>query len=281
MRDSDFFTDVLQIDIEIGGRAGKTPTFYYDAGSISAAFPAHLRALRELMPDPCYVPARLAPGLGVIAIECLEYRDTDVGPYNEVAISVLLNDPPCRLNVPGRALVTSSRTRRHDAYIWHIPVTTDVALRGGVDFYGFPKFIADIDFDEPAERRRCRLAEGSKHILTLTGERLPTPGSGQVDIFCRLWMDGQPQAARFRKRQLNVAATFRPGAARLDLGADHPIARQLDRLLVSHRSLHYEFCPRFEAILFGPDHLTLPLVERGLEAAAVLATPNAHRATVA
>jgi hypothetical protein len=96
-------------------------------------------------------------------------------------------------------------------------------------------------------------------------------------------MDGQPQAARFRKDQLNVATTFRPGAARLALGTDHPIARELHRMLVSRKSLSYQYCPRFEAILFGPEHLTLPLVQRGLEAAAAIhrATPVTDRATVA
>ena len=283
MGDSDFFAGVGQMDIEIGGRHGKTPTFYYECSSITATFPARLGALRELMPAPNYVPARLAPGIGIVAIECLEYRSTDIGPYNELAISVLLNDPPTRLNLPGRALVSSFRTHHRDVFVVHLPVTTNVALAGGVDFYGFPKFIADIQFDEPAERRRCRLAEGSEHILTLTGERMPTPGSGQVDIICRIWMDGQPQAARLRKNQLNIAATYRPGAARLAVGADHPIARRLDRILLSRRSLSYEYCPRFEAILFGPDHLTLPLVQRGLDAAEALrrGTSITDQATVA
>ena len=38
------------------------------------------------------------------------------------------------------------------------------------------------------------------------------------------------------------------------------LARELDRLLVSRRSLQYEYVPRFEAILHGPEHLTLPLL---------------------
>lgn len=68
MRGSPFFDDVRQIHIEIGGHVAKHPTFCYDGGSMTAAFPARYRKLRELMPDPRYVPARLAPRLGVVAV---------------------------------------------------------------------------------------------------------------------------------------------------------------------------------------------------------------------
>ena len=56
-------------------------------------FPARLAALRRLMPDPRFTPARLAPGLGAVGLLCFKYRDSDIGPYSEVSISVALNDP--------------------------------------------------------------------------------------------------------------------------------------------------------------------------------------------
>jgi hypothetical protein len=270
MRGSPFFEGVSQLDIEIGGQPGKTPTFYYDGRGMTAVFPARYRALRDLMPDPSYVPARLAPGLGVMAIACLEYLDTDVGPYNELLIGVPLNEPPFRANLPGRALAQATRRGKQPSFVWQLPVTTDVALRGGIDFYNFPKFIAAIDFSETTDAGRCRLAEGKEHILTLSGERIATPRRARVDHFLRLWMDGQPQAAHFRINQLAVGSTSRRTAAALELGERHPIARELDRLLVSRKPGHYESCPRFEAILFGPEHPTLPLMRRGLTAADAL-----------
>ena len=74
-------------------------------------------------------------------------------------------------------------------------------------------------------------------------------------------MDGQPQHAEFTINRLQVAMTLRPGAALLELGERHPIARELDRLLVSKRSLQYQYVPQFEGILHGPEHLTLPLLQ--------------------
>lgn len=270
MRGSGFFEGVRQIDIEIGGQPGKTPTFYYDGGCMTAVFAARYGALRDLMPDRSYVPARLGPGLGVLAISCLEYRDTDVGPYNELLIGIPLIEPAFRINLPGRALVTATRRGQQPSFVWQLPVTTDVALRGGVDFYNFPKFIAQIDFDESDGRWRCRLAEGQEHILTLSGERVGTARGAVIDHFLRAWMDGQPQAAHFRMNQAEVGSTWGPRDAALELGERHPVALEFARVLVSRRPLQYEYCPRLEAILFGPEHLTLPLVQRGLQATAAL-----------
>ncbi len=267
MRGSAFFEQVRQIDIEIGGQPGKTPTFYYDGASMTAVFPARYRKLRDLMPDRRYVPARLAPGLGVVAVACLEYRDSDIGPYNELAIAIPLNEPYFRPNLPGRALIEAARTGQQHALILHLPVTTNIALRGGVDFYNFPKFIARIDYTATDAEWRCRLAEGEEHILTLAGRQIGASRSQQADLFCQLWMDGQPQTAQFKLNQLEVGSTWRRDAAVLELGGRHPVAVELRQLLVSLKPLQYEYNRRLEAILFGPEHTTLPLLQRGLAAA--------------
>jgi hypothetical protein len=267
MRGAPFFDGIRQIEIEIGAQPARMPVFYYDAGSMTAMFPARYSALRELMPGSGFVPARLAPGLGVVAITCLEYRDTDIRAYNELSISIPLNVPSFRANLPGRALIEAQRRRETHILIHHLPVTTDIALRGGVDLYNFPKFLASIDFSDGAGRWRCRLAEGEEHILTLSGTRIATPQSRRMNYFCHLRMDGQPQLGQFAQNQIELGVSRRRDAAELELGGGHPIALELNRLLVSRTPIQYEYAPRMEAILFGPEHLTLPLIQRGLAAA--------------
>ncbi len=264
MRGSPFFEGVEQVDAMLIGQPAKLPIFYYDGTAQTAVFPARLGALRKLLPDPRFVPARLAPGLGAVGITCFEYRDTDIGPYNELAISIILNQPRHVSNLPGRALLTGLRDKQLHAWVQHLPVTTEIARVGGVDLYNYPKFIASIDFEERAGRRICRLGEDEEHILTLDGPLIPTPDSGRLQLFSHIWMDRQPQESEFK---LNVTAggrSLRRGAARLALGARHPIARELAGVLVSRRSIYYELMAPFEGILYGPEHLSLQFVHRAL-----------------
>ncbi|HEY7891074.1 MAG TPA: acetoacetate decarboxylase family protein [Solirubrobacteraceae bacterium] len=261
MRRSPFVEGVTQSEVMIAGEPAKVPIFYYDGSAIGAVFAARLGALRRLMPDPRFCPARLAPGLGAVAITCFEYHDTGIGPYNELAISVILNDPWFLPNLPGRALVSSLRRRQLHAWVQHLPVTTEIARAGGVDFYNYPKFIAGIDFEESNGQRSCRLSEGAEHILTLQGKLLATPRSEQFQLFSHLWMDRQPQSSEFKINASQMGVSLSPAAATLQLGERHPIARELARLLVSRRPIQYQYIANFEGILYGPEHLSLGLLE--------------------
>jgi hypothetical protein len=239
-RQSAFFEGVPQVDASLAGEEAKLPIFYYDGTAQTAVFPARLGALRKLLPDPRFVPARLAPGLGVVGVTCFEYRDTDIGPYNELAITIVLNHPPFALNLPGRALLGGLRRKQLHAWVHHLPVTTEIARVGGVELYNYPKFVGSIDYEESGSRRACRLAEGDEHILTLDGPLIETPRSGEVQLFSHLWMDRQPQSSEFKLNIVAGGRTARPGAARLELGERHPIARELAGVLLSRRSIQYE-----------------------------------------
>jgi hypothetical protein len=262
MRGSLFFDGVVQAQATLGGRSVPVPAFYYDGCAIGAVFPARLGALRRLMPDPRIAPARLAPGLGAVSITCFEYRDTDIGPYNELAISVLLNEPWLRPNLPGRALLSGRWRRQIDAFVWQLPVTTAIARDGGVELYNYPKFLADIDFAETGSHRTCRLSEAGQQILSLAGQRIRTCRSEKVQLFSHQWMDRQPQGSEFAINALRIGVSMRPGAAALTLGDAHPIGRQLRSLLVSFRPIQYQYLAGFEGVLYGPEHLTLRLLKR-------------------
>lgn len=275
MRGSPFFDGVAQSEVTIAGQPTAVPIFYYDGTSTSAVFAARLGALRRLMPDPRFRPARLAPGLGALAVTCFEYRDTDIGAYNELAISIVLNEPWFRPNLPLRAMVSGARTRQLHAWVHHLPVTTEIARVGGVDFYNYPKFVAGIDVEEHGRDRVCRLSEGVEHILTLTGARIATPRSEQVQMFSHLWMDRQPQRSEFKINALETGVSMRPGAASLTLGDRHPIARELAGLIAWRRPIQYQYTKRFEAILYGPERLSPALLGRLADARAESAEQHA------
>lgn len=262
MRGSPFFEGVAQMEATLGDEVVKLPIFYYDGTATSAVFPARFGRLRRLMPDPRICPARLAPGLGAVAVTCFEYRDTDIGPYNELAISVVLNEPWFLPNLPGRAILAGQRRGQMHAWVHHLPVTTEIARAGGVELYNYPKFVGGIDFEQNAAQRVCRLSEGQEHILTLSGGLIATPRSEQFQLFSHLWMDRQPQSSEFKINATEMGVSLRRSAASLELGDRHPIARELAGLLISRRPIQYQFMARFEAILYGPEHLSLPLIDR-------------------
>ena len=261
MRPSPFFDGVSQVDLKLDEHDVKLPIFYYDGSAMTGVFPAKLAGLKKLLPDRRFNPARLLPGVGLIGITCFEYIDTDIGPYNELAIVIPLSVPHYRSNLPGRALLESQLSGQFHAFVHRLPVTTDIAMVAGKRLWNYPKFIADIDFSEAGGKRTCRLSEGGDHILTMTRDPITARKPVETQVFSHLWDERQPQASEFKLRAGAGGQSARRGAAQLELGSDHPIARELRDVVISNRSIGTQWSEKVEGILYGPEHLMLKLLE--------------------
>lgn len=135
------------------GRSVALPARYANWSVAGALFPAHRASLRDLLPEPL-VPATVGPGLGAIAVAGIDYVETAVGPYNEVAISIPASE---RAGLPGQA-----------AYIHALPVTTEDARDLGRQVWNYPKSLADLTIDRSSERVRVEWYDEDAHVLTLT-----------------------------------------------------------------------------------------------------------------
>ena len=75
-------------------------------------------------------------------------------------------------------------------------------------------------------------------------------------------MDRQPQSSEFKINAIQMGVSLRPGAATLELGERHPIARSWRACSLWRRPIQYQYMARFEGILYGTEHLSLPLIDR-------------------
>jgi hypothetical protein len=254
-----FFAGIDQVDVWSAGQKVKLPIFYRDARAFFATFPANFFELKKLLPDPRFSPAQIFPGVGAINIACFEYFDTDVGPYNEVAFNVVLNNPHI-LPVPGYNLIRQIIQFNFYPYIFHLPVTTEAALRWGIDFSGFPKFLAAIDFKDTEDTASCELKDDGDFVCKLRVRKLATPMSRIVKLLISLYQQGQPQKTEFRINARQLGISIDPRDVELQLGMKHPIARELSRALLTTKAITSAYIPSSQIILFGPGNLSLPLI---------------------
>ncbi len=109
MRDTVFFEQVTQVETPWRDQTIRLPIFYYDVTTVAAAFLTPLAPVRALLPSPRLQPLRATPWHTVTIITAFEYRDSDIGPYNEVAIAfpITLDRPAPILTGLLRAMATS------------------------------------------------------------------------------------------------------------------------------------------------------------------------------
>ena len=233
----------------VQGRAISLPVVVRDAVSITAMFAVRSAAMRALLPTARLHPAELLPGWSACVLGGIEYKDNDLGCYNEVAISFLVVEGE-RAPLPLVGLVQAFRAQELGAYIHRLPVTTSFSRDAGRDIWGFPKTVDDITFHDGGGQRTCRLVADGEHVLTLSvvrrghGMMAPTP---QVSW---AWRDGTLYRTPCLMSGNGVGN--RLGGATLVLGS-HPIADELRGLGLPRRALFSTSVEQFRASFDAPE----------------------------
>lgn len=249
-----FLTNLLQIEADLSGHHFRIPILYRDASAVTAIFPARAKVAARMLPHAGLTPTPLAPGVASVAVTFFEYRDTDIGPYNEMAVSI-----PCVFGeqpVPFWTVARQMRRRTLSAYVLQLPVTTEIARVGGVELYGFPKIVAPVEYSTEGRHFEGSLHADGRRVLGLGGR---LPDSDEEDVPFR-WITYSMREGRLMEANVTVRAdtlaVARGGRAmELDLDESHPIATQLRDLLISRRPLHVEHAGRFRSILHAPSCL--------------------------
>ncbi len=229
------------------------PVYYYDNSSLTAIYTAATKKLRPYLPDPLMHPLEAFPGRCLIAFTAFEYRKTDIDPYNEFSIAVLINYG--KRAVPGFSVMRQLMAKSFNAWVWRLPVTTELARWGGVELYGYPKFLAGIDFNRSGGEVQCVLSEKKKHILTLRGRKLKTGKGGIVRYRTFPVKDGITLRANVFTSHLEYAESRRPSDVSLEIGKDHPVCDELRGIGLGKKALMYQYSAVNEAVLFGPRNL--------------------------
>lgn len=263
MNDRSFFSGVPQETIEGEGLSGKLPCFYYDNMALSVVYTAPLERLRALLPDSRYQPLRLTGRRGLLAITAFNYRETDIGPYNELSIAVPLEKPGLG-GFPPIGLLRQNWQQTFHAFVVELPVTTEIARRGGVDFYNFPKFLADISFTDHGNRVFCRLGENGREILALTVPKLSTRKRPITRVYSYPVRNGEILRAEVRMNPIEVGMAYRPRDVELSIGSGHRICERLAGLELGSRPLQVQYLASMQAILFGAEPLEAgaPVLEK-------------------
>ena len=195
-------------------------------------FRARRAAVEELLAGTGLVPALGFGGDATVALSYYEYRDTSVGPYNEVGLAAFVRPasaPAPRLPITDLYRRVAARTI--GAYVLDLPVTTPIANAAGRELWGYPKFVTPISFH--LDRGRFESAiddpEGAAPIAVLAGRLglgVPAPAMSLVTFSVR--------HGDLVRTHIDVRGRVRargPGELRLDVGGSrHPMADRLRRL---------------------------------------------------
>ncbi len=223
------FFDVEEIrHVQKGQAHFDLPIAYYRDDCFAGLFDAAYRPVADVLPTGLY-PMTLPNGRAAIAVVAFNYLNTSLGSYGEVGISI-----PCtyqRQAPPLLPVLLEAKFPTFGVFVLHLPVTTIIARDAGRGEWGYPKFMADMDFEKFPHYQRVRLEEGGAPILTLTVQQRGFPIKDNRPLITYSILEGCLMKTTVPTRaiyQLGAVA----GLGQLELGT-HPVAEQLKSFDIS------------------------------------------------
>lgn len=220
-----------------------------ESPALMAAFPIDADKAAELMPGNELHPFRLWGNSGVLMITVIDYRVTDIGKYVEFSIAIACTHG----KKPAPPILNALLFKHYDVgqYVFDLPVSTEISVKGGKGIWGMPKHQANLDFLITDKTVSSQYDLDGRLAMRITIDRPSrTPIRPPVHIgaanFCQF--RGMLMKSYIYFRGKMGFSLMKKGAAELVLGG-HPRMAPLKTLNIKPDPLFTAFLPASNGVL--------------------------------
>jgi hypothetical protein len=201
------------------------PAHIRDARFAGAVYACRAAEARAVMRGTGLEPVT-AGGRAFSALACIQYIDTDLGPYDEIALQLLVRGPGGKIGM----------------YTAELPVTGEFTLHAGRQIWGLPKWRARTESTFDGRGVRLKLWDGDTRVLAVALDGGPIAAPTAMPIPLPVWsvrVDGPNQGELLHGPFPLRAEGFRirPGGARVALG-EHRMSELARRLGMTGSALY-------------------------------------------
>ncbi len=236
----------------IQGRTVKMPCVVRDASSGSATYLVDAAAARRLLPGPELDVVELWPGRALASLACIDYKDNDLGDYNEISVAFFVRERGAARGLPVVSPLIDFARARLATYIHRLPVNQAFTCEAGRTIWGFPKVVHDIEFTYADGRAACVWQADGKRVFTFSVPRGGRQRMPDANLVTYTWIHGALHRTAFVSGAEGLG--FRLGGATLELG-DHPIAAELRALGLPRRALATSWMEKMHGRFEAPEKL--------------------------
>jgi hypothetical protein len=218
--------------VTVAGEQVSIPVEVRSAKMVGGIFTAPFTATRRLIEYSGLRPQKVAGTLALVIVSGVQYTDNDLGPYNEISLAIAV-EPLDGAGSGPAALVTGNLT----TFIHRLPVNQEFTCAAGRDIWGFPKWVADISFQERATATDVVMIDGGEFAMAMHVDRrfaLPTPPSEQA-LSCYSFSNGVVRCTPWTMRL--SGSRLRIGGASVEVGERNQLADDLRSLGFPKRAL--------------------------------------------
>jgi hypothetical protein len=239
-----FFKGIRQSTVKMGAYDINMPIFYRAMSGLGVYILAPISEIKSFLPSGRMHPFRVTPWHCIITITASEYKETDIGSYNQVSIGV-----PFMLDriSPVMTGILHKPPEHPMIYMLYLPVTTETARVTGLEMANYPEFLADISFNRGDQWTSCTVDAEGKNILTLAGRKISLKPSLRERVYPITLQQDRLLRSEFNLSECESGISKKKSDVQLEFG-NHPIGSKLKELNLG-RVLAYQYWPLRQAAL--------------------------------
>ncbi|MFT5042999.1 MAG: hypothetical protein ACI8TX_003996 [Hyphomicrobiaceae bacterium] len=220
---------------EVQGQEVRMPVVVRDASSLAATWLVDTERATAMIPGDAFETVELFPGKSILSLALIDYRDNDLGDYNEVSVAFFVRPRGTATGIPYIGTLMDILRSRVSTYICWLPVDQSFTRDAGDGIWGFPKTVDTIDYERVSGRASATLVAEGQKVLRMSGSAAGAQRIPESTMTTYTYIDGQPHATAFTSRSTDCGFRI-GGGVELELG-DHPFADQLRGLGMSSRPM--------------------------------------------
>ena len=208
----------------VDGQRVPIPVEVRSARMASATFFVPATAAQDVIADTGLTVQRRRSDKAMVALALIKYIDCDLGDYDELALSFVVENPP-GAEPPGKGGVAT--------YIHRLPVSQEFTCEAGRGIWGFPKWVADLRVD-PGDGQSTgvlRNDDGTEVVsVRLRRGWIPIPSRPLTMVCYSNGPEGRILRTEWTTHNTGTRIRFGSGGADVTVGSGHPLADELRAL---------------------------------------------------
>lgn len=204
------------------------PVVVADASMLMNAFLVDTAVAQNVIKDSGFRVIELFPGKAILQLLFVDYRDNDLGDYNEGAIIFPVLTPGEKKPFPFFGALKRMATGSAGNFVYRMPVDQEFTTHAGRYIWGFPKWVAKIDIAFDDDRATGSFYDEGELVYSLAAKAGGTSKAKEQRAASLAIRNGK--AWKTYGTTAGNGVTFSLGGEMPDIGESHPLALELRAL---------------------------------------------------
>jgi hypothetical protein len=212
----------------IDGREISLPVVVSDASMLMNGFLVNAKAAQAMLEGTGLQVVEIFPGKAILQLLAVDYKENDLGDYNEGAIIFPVLTPGEKKPFPFFGTLRRLASGTIGNFVYRMPVDQEFTTHAGRFIWGFPKWVSRVDIEFGPSIARGTFIDEDELVYSIQARTGGNTTPKEQRVASLAIRDGKTWKTFGTNKSSGL--TFSLGGETPRIGDSHPLARELRTL---------------------------------------------------